>query len=53
MSSHYVYINCRVADCTTSGSIYTGSEIVDGFENDSWEGETITATCDNHTEETK
>lgn len=48
MSSHYIYIRCQVEDCTAGGSIYTGSEVVDGFANDSWEGETITATCDEH-----
>jgi hypothetical protein len=49
MSTHYIYIKCRVPGCTSGGAIYTGTEIVDGFENDSWEGETITATCDDHT----
>lgn len=53
MSSHYIYVRCGIEGCTASGSIYTGGEIVEGFENDSWEGETIVATCDHHAEAAK
>lgn len=49
MSSHYIYLTCPKPDCTTTSSVYTGNLEADGFERAlDYEGETITARCDEH-----
>ena len=48
MSDHYIWVKCSVEGCDKRGSIYTGNEVVEGFEQDQWEMETITVPCDEH-----
>lgn len=48
MSSHYVYVSCPVPECPTFASMYTGDEVLEGFQNDQWEQETILVPCDEH-----
>ena len=44
MSSHYIYVQC--SQCEKVETAYTGNTDVEGFENRSWEGEFVTALCD-------
>lgn len=48
MSSHYIFIACSTPGCEARGSIYTGEDVVEGFEQDQWEMETICVPCDEH-----
>jgi hypothetical protein len=44
MSTHNIFITCRM--CGMTEQLYTGSADVENFQNNSYEGECLKATCD-------
>jgi hypothetical protein len=49
VSGHYIYLTCPAPRCLANGEIYTGNADVEGFEQAcDYEGETISARCDEH-----
>jgi hypothetical protein len=44
MSGSGIVVKCRV--CATYSSLYTGYAEVQFFENESWDGESVEAICD-------
>lgn len=48
MSSHYIYVSCSTEGCDAFDSIYTGNESLDNFNDNTWEGETISVPCKIH-----
>lgn len=49
MSTHYLHLACSVEGCNTSETIYTGQAYTYEFDDDMWEGETISVPCKKHT----